>query len=419
MVRTVQQVLAAMPYLTIEWHHVRGHQDDPRDCTEPVILDIWAQWNILADIRAKHTRCHVQNIPVIPFMTGMPSVVLENIPSVTDSIESIRNHCLIPRAHEYWSQLRVTQGKESTAPVDTDWEGLGTAIKEMPAYCRRWVAKHSTGWCGVGRNLKKWASKEEKENTDDSCPRCLAPDERAEHVWVCQAPKTKALWEAKFAQLSTWMAQQQTAPELHEALKDGFTAWRAGQRRPMKSYQLRGLNVALVKQDRLGWKDAFEGRWAPDFADVQHAYFKALGIRRTGRRWLISLITKLWNIAWDLWEERNGIQAERREKSTREDALTRIREAYDIGPAGLHPGSRRLFTSVTLEVRLTHNTQSLVSWLLRIEQAQAAALLNPPKITQDQVRRARQERRRAATSQRAVQAERQGAFMKRWCHITT
>jgi hypothetical protein len=122
MVRTVQQVMEAMPYLTIEWHHVRGHQDDPRDSTEPTILDIWAQWNILADIRAKHTRCHVQHIPVIPFMTGIPSVVLENIPSVTDSIESIRNHCLIPRAHEYWAQLRATQGKELMDSADTDWD---------------------------------------------------------------------------------------------------------------------------------------------------------------------------------------------------------------------------------------------------------------------------------------------------------
>jgi hypothetical protein len=32
-----------------------------------------------------------------------------------------------------------------------------------------------------------------------------------------------------------------------------------------------------------------------------------IGERKTGKRWISSLIKKLWEIAWDLWEHRNGV----------------------------------------------------------------------------------------------------------------
>jgi hypothetical protein len=409
MVKTVQLTLEQMPYLTVDWHHVYGHQDDPREAESTIELDIWAKWNIMADLRAKYTRVHVDTIPIIPYMSGLVKVGLEHISSVTDSIESIRNHCLIPRAREYWAELLEEQGQDGSLLQDMDWDCLGTAIKEMSAYRRRFVSKHTTGWCGVGRNLKKW-----NFDTDDRCPRCQAADERAAHVWVCPAATTQVLWTEKIEELDTWMHSVNTAPELASAIKAGFNAWRAGARRPATNYSLRGLNQALVEQDRIGWKAAFEGRWHTDFVCIQQAYFRALGFSRTGRRWLISLIKKLWEIAWDLWEERNGIQEALREQKVREDALVRVAQVYAIGPVGLHPGSRRLFTSVSLEQRNTQNTQSLLSWLLRIEQAQEHARLHPPQVTQDQIKRARQERTRAVKAARVVQQERQSDFMTRW-----
>jgi hypothetical protein len=218
--------------------------------------------------------------------------------------------------------------------------------------------------------------------------------------------------------LDQWHEGNHTAPELAEAITQGFSAWKAGQRRPVQFFHLRGLNTALSAQDKIGWKEAFEGRWHTSFAQVQNAYFRSLGFARTGRRWLISLIRKMWEIAWDLWEERNGIQEELREQRTREDALERIDKAYAIGPAGLHPGSRRLFTSASLEERKTQTTQSLLSWLLRVELAQRTAQLNPPKLTLDQIKRARQERSRAKKAKDVVQTDRQRTFMTQWRNST-
>ena len=38
---------------------------------------------------------------------------------------------------------------------------------------------------------------------------------------------------------------------------------------------------------------------------VQDVYFKWLGMKRTGMRWVVALIKKLWDVSWDQWENRN------------------------------------------------------------------------------------------------------------------
>jgi hypothetical protein len=44
-----------------------------------------------------------------------------------------------------------------------------------------------------------------------------------------------------------------------------------------------------------------------EWALVQQRHYQFLGSLRTGKRWLIALLTKLWDIAWDLGAHQNGI----------------------------------------------------------------------------------------------------------------
>ncbi len=44
-----------------------------------------------------------------------------------------------------------------------------------------------------------------------------------------------------------------------------------------------------------------------EWSSAQQAYYTLMKSRRTGKRWVVSLIKKLCNIAWDLWEHQNGI----------------------------------------------------------------------------------------------------------------
>jgi hypothetical protein len=55
------------------------------------------------------------------------------------------------------------------------------------------------------------------------------------------------------------------------------------------------LGVEQLQLFEIGW------------TEVQEAYYRSLGSRRTGLRWTVAIINKLWDIAWDLWEQRNSI----------------------------------------------------------------------------------------------------------------
>jgi hypothetical protein len=43
--------------------------------------------------------------------------------------------------------------------------------------------------------------------------------------------------------------------------------------------------------------------------------------RRSGRRWLISLIKKMWDIAWDFWSHRNGVAHQKAQQLNSSDQL--------------------------------------------------------------------------------------------------
>jgi tRNA A37 N6-isopentenylltransferase MiaA len=49
-----------------------------------------------------------------------------------------------------------------------------------------------------------------------------------------------------------------------------------------------------------------EGGILHEWAAKQQEYYDWLQCRNTGKRWLTNLIKKLWEISWNMWEQRNG-----------------------------------------------------------------------------------------------------------------
>jgi hypothetical protein len=49
------------------------------------------------------------------------------------------------------------------------------------------------------------------------------------------------------------------------------------------------------------------GMISQKFAAVQATYYLRTGKKKTGLRWLVALIKKLWDISWDMWQQRNDI----------------------------------------------------------------------------------------------------------------
>ena len=117
--------------------------------------------------------------------------------------------------------------------------------------------------------------------------------------------------------------------------------------------------------------------------DLQPARQSCDYSRRSGKRWLSLLILKLWDIAWDLWEQRNGINAAQKTRRLRLTLHARVTSEYDQGYSLLYPQSHRLFTQISLPTRLFLSDQSLASWLLRVDQARRRARETPTQVTHD------------------------------------
>jgi hypothetical protein len=152
--------------------------------------------------------------------------------------------------------------------------------------------------CGVGKFLKRW-----KQSSSSACPRCLAPVEDINHVWKCQHPDVKALWKTTLIKLSSWLEDQYTDPALKDGLLLYLDSWRSNLPLPPTPLEFTDL---FQSQTAIGW-NLLEGWLSSSWADTQQAYLSSIRSRRSGRRWLISLIKKLWDVSWDLWDHRNGI----------------------------------------------------------------------------------------------------------------
>ena len=73
-------------------------------------------------------------------------------------------------------------------------------------------------------------------------------------------------------------------------------------------------------------------------------YYTWAGKSRTGRRWAVALIQKLWDIAWDLWEHRNGhVHRTTPNNLALINAAARIRHEYAAGSALLTAEDQHLF----------------------------------------------------------------------------
>ena len=61
-----------------------------------------------------------------------------------------------------------------------------------------------------------------------------------------------------------------------------------------------------------GIEEEMEGHTVQGWVEVWDQCSRmSMWSKRPGRRWMVAVIQKLWDVAWDLWEQRNGIRSVR------------------------------------------------------------------------------------------------------------
>ena len=186
---------------------------------------------------------------------------------------------------------------------------------------------------------------------------------------------------------SSWLESVRTAPEIVFWIIHRLTEWRSSEPHSTARSDLPGLLEAIHAQDRIGWLAFFEGCIAVEWAGVQEAHFIWLGRRNTGKRWATSLVVKLWEIAWDIWDHRNQIKlhVESAQDVARRDAIMRsVQSEHAFGRSGLPRRDWRLFKR-PLHSLLCSSLHYLDAWLLRVETARARRNRRESDVTNPRV----------------------------------
>jgi len=333
---------------------VRGHQDS----TYPTALSRDAWLNIEADTLAKaktslpHVGPHTYKLPGFPWgcYVGSKRVVKQ-------LAQSLRTHVNGQATLKYWAT------KKQWLPdrlQTVDWSSLGRAMRSAKAPRRRWASKQMSGHFAHGKNMVRW----QKRNSS-ACPRCGSPENK-EHIIRCNHTEATSTWNTTILALQKWMQEEQFDPMLITDLIAGLQQWRSGS-------QPTSTSVSTQSQNLLGWDALLDGWLSVEWRLQQEAYWNLWRKKKSSKRWIAELIKKLWNTAWDMWANRNGIL----HSSTvpREDILdSRINEQItSIYQHGLQEVPRDAFNLFKRPLtELLQNTRAYKEkWLASVEAAKA------------------------------------------------
>ena len=95
--------------------------------------------------------------------------------------------------------------------------------------------------------------------------------------------------------------------------------------------------------------------------------------RRTGKRWLTAVIEKLRDLAWDLWEHRNKIQLEVKERERNTSNRLTISIEFRKGYYELERRDYHLFQKRDINLLFMEHPDKQDAWLNRVQGARRRA----------------------------------------------
>ena len=260
----------------------------------------------------------------------------------------------------YWEhKMKIPRDAAQTI----NWPSLSLAFTELPKNKQKEVLKWHSGFCGTNAALKLW-----KQSNTAECPGCNHPKETTTHIIKCKAPGATEIWNNEIEKLAQWMNTNKAAPEITEAVISGLEGWRNNQQPHTKRFNLPFLNIAIAHQNRIGWKCFLHGFTSKYWELAQQTFLQFKSSRTTGKRWISSLIKKLWETIWALWRYRNGLVHEQSNTPLKKiNALLNITILKELqtGLSGLPRNYAYLFKKQSTAVLKTSLNQKK-QWVLTI-----------------------------------------------------
>jgi hypothetical protein len=349
--------------LTWLWRHIKGHQDDIRQLHE---LDQWSLWNIDRDKAAKQhwEITKGQNFGSQPLFGEPWPTVIDGIKLTSNLRQALRDKCNIAPALDYWNK-KNRFGPFSAEMID--WESFGVAMLSSPMNRQHWISKSVSGFCSTGKMMVR-----RKERETDACPRCGNPED-VEHVWRC-AHDTDELWNRALSDLQSWLDNSDSHPALSALIIEGLRQWRYGDTAVIAKFRVPWIRELARKQGECGWRNFFEGMLLRDWYDAIRDHFQTIHSKKSPRRWISALIRKMWQIAWDLWEHRNGFLHDKDTTIISIQTDAKIVQEFNIGAQHLDHATKALFR-VGVQAVLSKPLDVKQQWLRRVDAARTNSAL--------------------------------------------
>ena len=107
------------------------------------------------------------------------------------------------------------------------------------------------------------------------------------------------------------------------------------------------------------------------WAEVQDQCYKWLNKSNTGKKWLVALIAKVWEVSWDMWDDRNDAKhnGEKLEKKHRHDKLNiRTRTHCNKGVASFCMKDKQCL-KIKMSAVIGHELLHKEQWVLLVDLA--------------------------------------------------
>ena len=161
------------------------------------------------------------------------------------------------------------------------------------------------------------------------------------------------------------MADLDTDPTLHGIIIQRLNSWRHNNTLNPFPHIDEPMRRMVALQDRAGWQCTFEGRWVFGWKELQEAYYKRMGSRRSGKQWLTKIIRRIWDISWAMWNKRNKFLHDKNSKLLSEQQQVTIKAEYEKGFLGFSPRIHCL-TNLSEEDVLKKPVNWKAMWITRI-----------------------------------------------------
>lgn len=237
-------------------------------------------------------------------------------------------------------------------------------MRASPITRQHWVSKTISGFCATGTMMKR-----RRERDSDFCPRC-GETENVQHIWQCKRD-TEDLWNRSMEDVRNWLSLNNTHPEMSRAIIDNLNQWRNGDT-PVVGTHIPWLQELLSKQNESGWHNFFEGLVVKEWKNAMLQYLARTQSKKSSKRWIIALICKLWQVAWDLWEHRNGYLHDSEDNLISSQTDNEIQDQFRVGCHELDQQSQVLFARGVDSI-LQKPLEVRQQWLRRVKTARSRA----------------------------------------------